>query len=193
MFLIYSLTSWYLTKARKNNSVLLRQDDKFLVGKLQNSVSLLRNSKQSIGNAFYGSRLRTPWKMTEFPCCGSYKAWEHFWSFPVGRVDGKQIPALKFFQAKVIFAVLYVMEPRGLSGVFFMYWNWPHAARGVQFWPVLVRDFCSPPACGEVVVRASSFHKRCLAVPFPPLISLIKSKLWGPPREENCKLSYNPV
>lgn len=67
MFLIYSLTSWYLTRARRNNSVLLRQGDKFLLGKLQNSVSLLHNSKQSTGNAFYSSCLWTPWEIREFP------------------------------------------------------------------------------------------------------------------------------
>lgn len=189
MFLICLLTSWYLATARKTNSVLLIQDKKCLGGKLRNSVSLLRNSKQLIGNAFYSSCLWTPWEMTEFLCWGSHGAWEHFWSFSVVRVDGKQYLLLKLFQAKMIFAVLYVMEPWGLSRAFLMYQDWPQAARGEQFWLVLVHNVCNPPPYGEVVGGASRFPNRSLAVPFPPLISPIENKLWGPLKEENFKLS----
>lgn len=94
----------------------------FLVGKLQNSVNLLHNSKQLIGNAFYGSCLRAPGKRQNSHALGQMKLGSVFEAFLwLGWMTSNT--CFENFPSQTISVVLYVMEPWGLSRAFFMCCN----------------------------------------------------------------------
>lgn len=152
----------------------------FLVGKLWNLVNLLHNSKQLIGSKFYSSRVWVLWEATEFPRCGSGEAWEHFWrvfcSFLTSNTCSETFPSKSNFCCALCHGTLGTEQ-----GIFHVWELTPSCpAREDNSGWLCCRDSCNPTPCHRVVVGTSSFHNRCLAVPFPSLIPPIKNKLWGP-------------
>lgn len=112
----------------------------FLVGKLQNSVNLLHNSKWLIGNVFYGSCLRAPGKRQHSHALGQMleSVCEAFlW---LGWMTSNT--CFEHFPSQTISVVLYVTEPWGLIRAFFLYWNWPQPDN--SGWSCC-RDPCNPP------------------------------------------------